>query len=101
MAESSSVVPSKASVAMNSDIVKPMPPSQAQPCSAVQLTPSGSDASRKPDRGQRGDGNPERFADDQSQDHGQRHTPLRPIRSDLTPAFENAKSGITTKAESP
>jgi len=25
---------------MNSDIVKPMPPSHAHPCNAVQLTPS-------------------------------------------------------------
>jgi hypothetical protein len=44
--ESSSVVPSKASVAINRDIVKPIPPSQAHPCNAVQLTPSGSEASR-------------------------------------------------------
>lgn len=38
VAESSRSVPEKASAAMNMDMVKPMPPSQAQPCSAVQAT---------------------------------------------------------------
>src|SRR5438034_8134046 len=36
LAESSKVVSPKASVAMNSDIVNPMPPSQAHPCNAIR-----------------------------------------------------------------
>jgi hypothetical protein len=39
LAESRNVVPSNASVAMKSDIVNPIPPNHAHPCSIVQLTP--------------------------------------------------------------
>ena len=94
-------MPSKASVAMNSDIVNPMPPSQAHPCSAVQLTPVRQRGQPQPDRGQCGGGNAKWFPDRQSQDHGKRSRRPPTIRSALTPAFESAKSGITTKAENP
>ena len=45
-AASSAPVPSKARAAMNRDMVKLMPPNQAHPCNAVQLTPSGREARR-------------------------------------------------------
>ena len=99
-AESSTLVPWNASVAMNSDMVNPMPPNQAHPWSAVQLTPSGSVASRNraaahaaavipsglPTTSPKITARVTLLADD----------PLRP-----TPALENAKSGITTKADNP
>ena len=43
-AEARNGLPSWASVAIKSDIVKPMPPGHAHPYKAVQLTPSGSAA---------------------------------------------------------
>ena len=100
LAESSKLVPSKASVAMNSDIVKPMPPSQAHPCNAVQLTPSGSEANRNRTAANAAQVIPSGFPM-ASPKITARVTvppddPLKP-----TPAFENANSGITTKAENP
>ena len=61
---------------MNSDIVDPMPPSQAHPWSAVQLTPSGNAAIRSL-TAPSGGGNPQWFADYMSQDYGEGHASSR------------------------
>ena len=52
--------------------MNPMPPSQAHPCSDVQLTPAGSSASRSPTAAS-ANRDPQRLANDKSQDHRDGH----------------------------
>ena len=100
LAESSKSVPWKARVAMKSDIVNPMPPSHEHPCSAVQLTPSGSAANRSRTAASAAPVIPRGFPTASPRITAKvTLPPADPLR--LTPAFENAKSGITTKAENP
>ena len=85
---------------MNRDIVNPMPPSQAHPCSAVQLTPSGSDASRNRTAASAATVIPRGFPTTSPRITARvTRPPGDPLSA--TPAFESAKSGITTKAENP
>ena len=85
---------------MNSDIVKPMPPSQAHPCSVVQLTPSGSVANRNRTAASAATVIPSGFPTTSPRITASVTRPPA-IRSEPTPAFESAKSGMTTKAEKP
>ena len=99
-AESSSGVPSNASVAMKRDMVNPMPPSQAHPCSVVQLTPAGNDASRNLTAASAAALIPSGFPSASPRITASvSRPPGDPLRA--TPAFESAKSGITTNAENP
>ena len=99
-AESSRLVPGNASVAMKRDIVNPMPPNQAHPCSAVHVTPAGSAARFKRTAVHAAAVIPKGFPTASPRITARVTPPPEdPLRA--TPAFENAKRGITTKAENP
>src|SRR5258706_15415049 len=83
---------------MKSEIISPMPPSHAHPWSAVQVTPSGSAASRRRTAAIAAPVIPSGFPiASPRMTASVTLPPVDPLR--LTPAFESANSGMTTKAQ--